>query len=88
MTIRKLCEQFVLITDSYQVAEIRDFLQLNMRGCDSLFVKCEKDGCDYEVVYGFEGIVPLLDKTLTLLFAGRGRRFQAGRSQMGPRRTS
>ena len=70
MKISELSEQFHLINDSYQVAEIRDSLQLNMNDCDSLFVKYGKDGCDYEVVYGFEGIVPLLDKTLTLLFSG------------------
>ena len=70
MKIEELSEQFLPITDSWQVAEIRNFLQLDMQGCDSLFVKCEKDGCDYEVVYGFEGIVPLLDKRLTLLFRG------------------
>lgn len=76
MKIRELSEQFFLITDSCQVSEIWDFLHLDMQGCDSLFVKCEKDRCDYEVVYGFEGVVPLLDKTLTLLFHGRGRWLQ------------
>jgi hypothetical protein len=80
MKISGLSEQFHLINDSCQVAEIRNFLRLNMNECDSLFVKFEEDGCDYEVVYGFEGIVPLLDKTLTLLFSGRGRRLQTGYS--------
>jgi hypothetical protein len=83
MKIDELSEQFFLITDSYQVSEIRDSLQIDMQGCDSIFVGLEKDGSDYEVVYGFEGIVPLLDKTLTLLSAGRGHWFQADRSQMG-----
>ena len=83
MKINELSEQFFLITDSYQVSEIRDSLQIDMQGCDSIFVGLEKDGSDYEFVYGFKGIVPLLDKTLTLLFAGRGRGFQADRSQMG-----
>ena len=69
MRISELSEQFHLINDACQVAEIRDFLRLDMNDCDSLFVKREKDGSDYEVVYGFEGIVPLLDKTLTLLFS-------------------
>lgn len=69
MKISELSEQFFLITDSCEVAEIRHYLRLDLQGCDSLFVKCEKDGCDYEAVYGFEGIVPLLDKTLTLLFS-------------------
>jgi len=64
MEISELSEQFFLITDSQQVTEIRNFLQLDMQGCNSLFVKCEDDGCYYEVVYGFEGIVPFLDKTL------------------------
>jgi hypothetical protein len=79
MKISELSEEFHLINDSCQVAEIRDFLRLNMNECDSLFVKCEKEGCDYEVVYGFEGIIPLLDKTLTLLFSCRGRRLQISR---------
>ena len=83
MKIDELSEQFFPITDSCQVSEIRDSLQIDMQGCDGLFVKCEKDGSDYEVVYGFEGIVPLLDKTLTLLSSGRGRGFQTDRSQMG-----
>jgi len=69
MKISELSKQFHLINDSHEIAEIRDFLRLDMNDCDSLFVKCEKDGCDYEVVYGFEGIVPLLDKTLTVLFS-------------------
>ncbi len=80
MKIDELSEQFFLITDSCQVSEIRDALQIDMQGCDSIFVGLEKDGSDYEVVYGFEGIVPLLDKTLTLLFPCRGRWFQTGRS--------
>jgi hypothetical protein len=83
MKISELSEQFHLINDSHQVAEIRDFLQINMNECDSLFVKYERDGCNYEIVYGFEGIVPLLDKPLTILFSGRGGRFQTSRSQMG-----
>ena len=84
MKINELTEQFYLINDSYQVDEIRDFLCLDMNECDSLFVKFEENGCDYEVVYGFEGIVPLLDKTLTLLFSCRGCRLRTSRSQMGP----
>lgn len=71
MKIRELSEQSFLITDSCQVNEIRDFLQLDMRGCDSIFVRLDQNGSDFEVVYGFEGIVPLLDKMLTLLFYGR-----------------
>lgn len=71
MKIRELSEQFFLITDSCQVSEIRDSLYLDMQGCDSIFVGLEKDGSDYEVIYGFEGIVPLLDKTLSLLFNSR-----------------
>ena len=70
MRIRELSEQFHLIDDSCQVAEIRDFLRLDRGECDCLFVKCSKDRSDYEAVYGFEGIVPLLDKRLTLLFRG------------------
>jgi hypothetical protein len=69
MKIGELGEQFHLIDDSFQVAEIRDFFRLNMSRCESLFVKCDQDRCGYELVYGFEGIVPLLDKTLTLLFS-------------------
>jgi hypothetical protein len=34
-------------------------------------------------VYGFEGIVPLLDKTLTLLSAGRGRGYAASAMPYG-----
>ena len=83
MKIDELSEQFFLITDFCQVSEIRDSLQIDMQGCDSIFVGLEKNGSDYEVVYGFEGIVPLLDKTLTLLSACRGRGFQTDRSQMG-----
>jgi len=83
MKIDELSEQFFLITDSCLVSEIRDSLQLDMQGCDGLFVGLTKDASDYEVIYGFEGIVPLLDKTLTLLSAGRGRGFQTNRSQMG-----
>jgi len=73
MKITDLSEQFFLITDSCQVGKIRDFLQLDMQGCDSIFVELDKDVSDYESVYGFEGIVPLLDKKLTLLFPGRTR---------------
>ena len=69
MKISELSEQFHLINDSFHVAEIREFLQLDMNECDSLFVQCDKDGCDYEVVYGYEGIVPLLDKPLILVFS-------------------
>ena len=69
MKISELSEEFQLINDSQQVNEIREFLRLDMNDCDSLFVKCEEDGGDFEAVYGFEGIVPLLDKTLTLLFS-------------------
>lgn len=69
MKISELSKEFHLINDSHEIAEIRDFLRLDMNDCDSLFVKCEEDGCDFEAVYGFEGIVPLLDKTLTVLFS-------------------
>jgi hypothetical protein len=75
MQIRELGKQFFLITDSHQVAEIRDFLHLDMQSCDSLFARLDKDDDAYEIVYGFEGIVPLLDKTLTLLFRSKGHRF-------------
>jgi hypothetical protein len=68
MKIDELSEQFFLLTDSCQVSEIRDSLQIDMQGCDSLFVRLDKDGDAYEIIYGFEGIVPLLDKTLTRLF--------------------
>lgn len=68
MKISELSEQFYLIMDSYQVAEIQNDLHLDMQGCDSLFVKLDKDGSDYEIVYGFEGIVPYLNKEIVLLF--------------------
>jgi hypothetical protein len=71
MKISELSEQFYLITDSCQVAGIRDGLHLKMQECDSLFVKLDNDGSDYEVVYGFEGIVPNSDKELALLFHGQ-----------------
>jgi len=74
MEIGELSEQFCLITDSCQVAEIRNDLHLDMQECDSLFVQLDNDGSDYEIVYGFEGIVPTLDKELALLFHGRGGR--------------
>jgi hypothetical protein len=83
MKIDELSGQFFLITDSCQVSEIRDSLQIDMQECDSLFVRLDKDGDAFETIYGFEGIVPLLDKTLILLFPCRGRGFQADRSQMG-----
>ncbi len=70
MKIKELSERFFLITDSCQVSEIRDSLQIGMQGCDSLFIRLDKNGNDYEVIYGFEGIVPLLDKPLTLLSPG------------------
>ena len=69
MKVSELSEEFQLINDSHEIAEIRDFLRLDMNDCDSLFVKCGEDGGDFDTVYGFEGIVPLLDKTLTLLFS-------------------
>lgn len=69
MKVSELSEQFHLINDSFQVAELRDFLRLDMNECESVFVKLDKDGCDYEIVYGYEGIVPLLDKPLFLLFS-------------------
>ena len=69
MKVSELAEEFQLINDSHEIAEIRDFLRFDLSDCDSLFVKCNKDGGDFEAVYGFEGIVPLLDKTLTLLFS-------------------
>lgn len=72
MEISELPEQFSLITDSYQVTEIRDALNIDMQGCDSLFVNVAKDGGEYEAVYGFEGVIPLLDKTLVPLFTGGG----------------
>lgn len=72
MKISELSEQFLLINDSCQVVEIRNDLHLDMQECDSLFVELDKDGSDYEAVYGFEGIVPLLEKPLTLLFNGGG----------------
>ena len=74
MKIAELSKQFFLITDSCQVAEIRDALHLDMQECDSLFVQLDNDSSDYEVVYGFEGIVPNLDKELTLLFHDGGGR--------------
>ncbi|MDO8302246.1 MAG: hypothetical protein Q7T18_03300 [Sedimentisphaerales bacterium] len=74
MKISELSEQFLLITDSCQVAEIRNDLHLDMQECDSLFVELDNDGSDYEVVYGFKGIVPNSDKELALLFSGRGGR--------------
>jgi hypothetical protein len=74
MKIRELSKKFFLITDSCKVSEIRNYLGLDLQDCDSLFVKLDKDGDAYELVYGFEGIVPLLDKTLTLLFSCRDRR--------------
>jgi len=77
MKIIDLSEQFYLITDSCQVGEIRDSLLIDMQGCDSLFVRLDKDGDAFESVYGFEGIVPLLDKTLTLLFPCRVSSFQS-----------
>lgn len=74
MKISELSEQFYLITDSFHIAEIRNALNMDMQECDSLFVELDDDGSDYEVVYGFEGITPLLEKPLTLLFDGRARR--------------
>lgn len=71
MKISELSEQLLLINDSCQVAEIRNDLSLDMQECDSLFVQLDNDGSDYEVVYGFEGIVPMLDKELALLFHGQ-----------------
>jgi hypothetical protein len=68
MKISELSEQFYLISDSCEVAEIQNDLSLDMQGCDSLFVKLDKDGSDYEPVYGFEGIIPKLDKEISLLF--------------------
>jgi len=68
MKIDELSEQFFLITDSCQVGEIRDYLSIDMQGCDSLFVRLDKDGDAFETVYGFEGIVPLLDKMVIPLF--------------------
>ena len=68
MRIGELCEDFLLITDSCQVAETQDFLGLDIQGCDSLFVRLDADGSDYDTVYGFEGIVPRLDKRLVLLY--------------------
>jgi hypothetical protein len=68
MKIDELSEQFFLVTDSCQVSEIRDFLQIDMQGCDSLFVGLDKAGDAYKTIYGFEGIVPILDKSLSLLF--------------------
>jgi len=67
MKISDLCEAYVLITDSCEAAAIRDFLGVDMQGCDSLFVRLDADGSDYDMVYGFEGIVPRLDKPLVLL---------------------
>lgn len=72
MKIGELSEQFLLINDSCQVAEIQDDLYLDLQECNSLFVQLDKNGSDYEVVYGFEGIIPNLDKELALLVAGRG----------------
>jgi hypothetical protein len=68
MRIKNLTEQFVLLSDAFHVNELREELGLDMRGCDSVFVKLDEDGSDYEIVYGFEEIVPGLDKELTLLF--------------------
>jgi hypothetical protein len=68
MKIDELSEQFFLITDSCQVSEIQDFLLIDTQGCDSFFVRLDKDGDAFETVYGFEGTVPLLDKMITPLF--------------------
>jgi hypothetical protein len=68
MKINDLSEQFFLVTDSCQVSEIQDFLNIDMQRCDSLFVRLDRDGNAFETVYGFEGTVPLLDKMITPLF--------------------
>ena len=68
MKISEISEQFYLITDTFEVAKIQNDLHLDMQDCDGLFVKLDIEGSDYEIVYGFEGIIPKLDKDIFLLF--------------------
>lgn len=65
MKISQIPDDFILVTDSQDVAPINDYL-LGMKDYtkddlyDSYFVKIG-DG-DYEEIYGFYGIVPVLNK--------------------------
>ncbi len=56
-----------LITDSQDVAPIKDYFQGAALECDGFFVAV-KDG-DYTECYGFSGIVPFLHKPLVLLLS-------------------
>ena len=67
MEIRNIPDNFSLVTDSQDVKATLSYIGKRPRNCcDSLFVEIE-DG-EYKTVYGFDGIVPYLSKTVKLLY--------------------
>lgn len=55
-----------LVTDSQDVQAINDFLGWNDWEFQGYFVATQ-DG-DYKAIYGFKGIIPDLNKDVTLLY--------------------
>lgn len=68
MKIKDIPESFVLVTDSQDVEGVLSSIGKRLRNGNSLFVEIE-DG-EYKTVYAFAGIVPILDKQVSLLYKG------------------
>lgn len=72
--IADLSREYILVTDSQDVRAIANIVGItDMQGCSGLFVRLSKQGDGIEEVLGFEGIVPMLDKSATSLFQMRER---------------
>ena len=66
--IKDIGSEYKLITDSQEVAELSRMLGItDLQGCSGVFVKLSDKGDSIEAVYGFEGIVPKLNKPVIQL---------------------
>jgi hypothetical protein len=61
-------DKWELVTDSQEVEDYADSFCFDLQGCDGLFVKMNNTGDYTESIYGFEGIVPELNKPVIHLY--------------------
>jgi hypothetical protein len=66
--IKDLVGEYKLITDSQDIKGVVETLGIDVQGCSGLFVKLNKSGDSVEEVWGFIGIVPMLNKAVIKLW--------------------
>lgn len=54
-TVADIPEDYALVSRDSDVKAILEYAGYNIHGCDSLFVKLDTSGADYESVYGCMG---------------------------------